>query len=172
MARPEKEKLVHELSEKLSGKEVTIMADYTGISVQAITELRSEFRKASIEYRVYKNTLARLAAKKSGLEPLLEYMDGPTGYLFSDDPVTPAKILADFIKDNPTMKIKGAILNGKLLDESQVKAIASLPPKEVLLAQLLGQLVAPISGLVNVLSGPMRNLLYALEDLRRKKEAA
>lgn len=172
MARPEKEKLVKELSEKLSKRDVTILADYTGINVQAVTELRNEFRKESIEYRIYKNTLARLAAQKSGLETLLEYMDGPTGYVFSDDPVAPARILADFIRNNPSMRIKCAVLNGELIDEAQVKAIASLPPKDVLLAQLLGQLMSPVAGLVNVLSGPIRNLVYALEDLRRKKEAA
>ncbi len=172
MPRPEKEKLVEELSEKLSQSEVTILADYTGINVQAATQLRDEFRKASVEYRIYKNTLARLAATKSGLEPLHEYMNGPTGYVFSDDPVSPAKTLAAFIKSNPSMKIKCAILSGKLIDQAQVKAIASLPPKDVLVAQLLGQLMAPVSGMVNVLAGPIRNLVYALEDLRKKKEAA
>lgn len=172
MPRPEKEKLVEELSEKLSRSEVTILADYTGINVQAATQLRDEFRKSSVEYRVYKNTLARIAATKSGLENLREFMDGPTSYVFSDDPVGPAKTLVDFIKSNPNMKIKCAVLNGELLDEAQVRAIASLPPKDVLVAQLLGQLMSPVTGLVNVLSGPIRNLVCALEDLRKKKEAA
>ena len=172
MPRPEKEKLVEELTEKLSRSEITILADYTGINVQAVTQLRDEFRKSSVEYRIYKNTLARLAATNSGLEPLLEHLTGPTGYIFSDDPVAPAKILADFIKSNPSMSIKCAVLKGELIDESQVKSIASLPPREILLAQLLGQLMAPASGLVNVLSGPIRNLVYVLEDLRKKKEAA
>jgi large subunit ribosomal protein L10 len=172
MPTPEKERLVEELSRKLSESEVTILADYTGISVQAVTQLREEFRKASIEYRIFKNTLARIAAKKSGFENLLEFIEGPTGYVFSDDPVAPAKALVDFIKSNPTMKIRCAVMNGKLVDVSEVRAIASLPPKEVLVAQLLGQLLSPISGLANVLNGPIRNLIYALEDLRKKKEAA
>jgi large subunit ribosomal protein L10 len=172
MARPEKEKLVDELSEKLSQRNFTILADYTGISVQAVTKLRSDFRQESIEYRIYKNTLARLAAKKSDLEPLLEHLEGPTGYVFSEDPVAPAKILTDFIKDNPSMKIKCAILRGQLIDESQVKAIASLPPREILLGQLAGQLNSPATSLVNVLAAPIRKLAYALEDLRKKKEAA
>lgn len=172
MPRPEKEKLVQELSEKLSQREVTILADYTGINVQAITDLRSEFRKAAIEYRIYKNTLACLAAKKSGLEPLIEHLEGPTGYVFSDDPVAPARILADFIKSNPTMRIKCAVLNGELIDASQVKAIANLPTKEVLLAQLVGLLAAPATGLANVMAAPIRSLAYALEGLRKQKEAA
>ena len=172
MARPEKEKLVQELSEKLSQREVTILADYTGVNVQAVTELRSDFRKASVEYRIYKNTLARLAARKSGLEPLLEYMDGPTGYVFSEEPVAPAKLLVDFIKTNPTMRIKCAIINGELVDEAQVKAIASLPPKEILLGQLVGLFNSPATSMVNVLAAPIRKLAYALDDLRKKKEAA
>ena len=172
MARPEKEKLVEELSQKLSQWDCTILVDYTGIVVQAVTDLRSEFRKESIEYSIYKNTLARLAAKKSGVEPLLEHLEGPTGYVFSDDPVAPAKILTDFIKNNPSMKIKCAVLEGKVIDEAQVKAIASLPPKEILLGQLVGQFNSPATSMVNVLAAPIRNLAYALEDLRKKKEAA
>jgi large subunit ribosomal protein L10 len=172
MPTPEKERLVEELSRKLSENEVTILADYTGINVQAVTELRDEFRKASIEYRIYKNTLARLAAEKSGLEDLKQYMEGPTGYVFADVPVIPAKILMDFIKSNPTMRIKCGLLSGKIFDEPQMKEIASLPPKEVLVARVLGQLLAPLSGLVTVLNGPIRNLVYALDDMRRKKEAA
>jgi len=172
MPTPGKEQLVEELSKKLAESEVTILADYTGINVKAVTQLREEFRKASIEYRIYKNTLARIAAKKSGVENILEFIEGPTGYVFSDDPVVPAKTLVEFIKSNPSMKIKCCVLEGRLLDESEVRAIAYLPQKEVLMAQLLGQLMAPVSGLANVLNGPIRNLIYALEDLRKKKEAA
>ena len=172
MPTPEKERLVEELSEKLSQNQVAILTDYTGIDVLAITHLRDEFRKESVEYRVYKNTLARLAAKRSGLENLLEFIDGPTGYAFADEPVPPAKTLMDFIKSNPSMKIKCALLNGNLLDAEQVRAIAALPSREVLLAQLFGQMTAPISGLVNVLIGPVRNLVYALEGLRKKRESA
>jgi large subunit ribosomal protein L10 len=172
MPTPEKERLVEELSKKLSESEVTILADYTGINVKAVTQLRDSFREASIEYRIYKNTLARIAAQNSGHENLLEFMDGPTGYVFSDDPIVPSKTLIDFIKSNPSMTIKCALLNGKLLDASEIRALASLPAREVLLAQLLGQFLAPISGLANVLNGPIRNLIYALEDMRKKKEAA
>jgi large subunit ribosomal protein L10 len=172
MATPEKEKLVQDLSEKLSQSEVTIMVDYTGVTVQAVTKLRAEFRKASVEYRIYKNTLARIAAKNSNLEPATKFMDGPTGYVFSNEPVAPAKLLVDFIKANPTMAVKCAILDGKLVDAAQVKAIASLPPRESLLGQFAGQLNSPATSMANVLAAPIRKLAYALEDLRKKKEAA
>ncbi|UCD58300.1 MAG: 50S ribosomal protein L10 [Candidatus Hydrogenedentota bacterium] len=172
MPSPEKEKLVEELSEKLTQSQVSVLTDYTGINVQAMTDLREQLRKASIEYRVFKNTLARIAAKKSGLANILEFIDGPTGYAFSDDPVSPAKVLVGFVKSNPSMRIKCAVLNGKLIEAAQVQEIANLPPREILLGQLLGHMKAPISGLANVLSGPIRNLIFALEDLRKKKEAA
>ncbi len=172
MARPEKEKMVEELSQKLSQNEISILTEYTGLSVLALTHLREQFKKASIEYRVFKNTLARIAAKNSGIESVLDFIEGPTGYVFSHEPVTSAKILADFIKTNPNMKIKCGVLKGRLLKPAQVQALATLPPKEVLIGQLLGQMQAPISGLVNVLNGPIRNLVYVLDELRKKKEAA
>lgn len=172
MPRPEKEKLVEELSGKLSHNQITVLTDYTGLNVAAITSLRDQFRKASVEYRVFKNTLARIAAKECGLDRLTDFMEGPTGYVFADNPVTPAKVLADFIKSNPNMKIKCGVINGKVIEALQVQALATLPPKEVLLARLLGQMNAPITGLVTVLNGPIRKLVYALEELRKKKEAA
>ncbi len=172
MPRPEKEKLVEELSAKLSGSQITILTDYTGLNVQAMTTLREQFRKTASEYHVYKNTLARIAAQKSGLEGVLKFMEGPTGYVFSSDPVTPSKILTDFVKTNPNLKVKCAVLSGGVVDGSRVREIANLPPREVLLSRLLGQMNAPITGLVNVLSGPIRKLVYALEDIRKKKEAA
>ncbi|RJP66023.1 MAG: 50S ribosomal protein L10 [Candidatus Abyssobacteria bacterium SURF_17] len=172
MPRPEKEKLVEELSGKLSHNQIAVLTDYTGLNVQAITSLREQFRKASVEYRVFKNTLARIAAKECGLDQLTDFMEGPTGYVFANDPVIPSKVLADFIKSNPNMKIKCGVINGKVINASQVQSLATLPPREVLLARLLGQMNAPITGLVTVLNGPIRKLVYALEELRKKKEAA
>jgi len=151
---------------------MAILTDYTGINVQAVTGLRDEFRKASVEYRIFKNTLARIAAGNAGLEGLVKFLDGPTGYIFSDDPVAPAKVLVDFIKSNPSMKIKCGVMNGTLISTDQVRAIAALPPRDVLLALLAGQVKAPIAGLVNVLAGPVRSLVNALDALRKQKEAA
>jgi large subunit ribosomal protein L10 len=172
MARPEKEKLVEELSQKLSQNEMSILTEYTGLTVLALTQIREQLRKASIEYRVFKNTLARIAAKNNGLEGVLEFIERPTGYVFSNDPVKASKILADFIRTNPNMKIKCGLLKGRVLKPAQVQALATLPPREILIGQLLGQMQAPISGLVNVLNGPVRNLVHVLDELRKKKEAA
>jgi len=172
MARPEKEKLVEELTQRLSDSQISILTGYLGLNVQAMTDLRNQLRKAGVDYRVFKNTLARIAAKGTSLEDVLPYIEGPTGYAFSNDPVASAKVLVDFSRTNPNMKIKCAVLKGKVVEGTRVAAIATLPPREVPLAQLLGQMNAPITGLVNVLSGPIRKLVYAVEDLRKKKEAA
>jgi large subunit ribosomal protein L10 len=172
MARPEKEKLVEELTKRLTESQISILTGYLGLNVQAMTDLRNQLRKAGVDYRVFKNTLARIAAKSTNLEGVLPYIEGPTGYAFSNDPVVSAKALVNFNKANPNMKIKCAILAGRVVEGARVQAIATLPPREVLLAQLLGQMNAPITGLVNVLSGPIRNLVYAVEELRKKKEAA
>jgi large subunit ribosomal protein L10 len=171
MARPEKEKLVEELTQRLSDSQISILTQYTGLNVQAMTDLRNHLRKVSVDYRVFKNTLARIAAKNTGLEGIVQFIEGPTGYAFSNDPAASAKALVDFSKTNPNMKIKCAVLKGRVVEGVRVQALATLPPREVLLALVLGQMKAPMTGLVNVLSGPVRKLVYAIEDLRKKKEA-
>ncbi|GAB4350071.1 MAG: 50S ribosomal protein L10 [Candidatus Abyssubacteria bacterium] len=172
MPRPEKEKLVEMLAEKLSRNRVAILTDYQGLNVSAMTDLREQFRKADIEYRVFKNTLGRIAAAKAGHEALLQFIEGPTGYAFAEDPVLPAKVLTDFMKANPNMKIKCALITGRLFDQAQVQSIATLPPRDVLLGQILAQIMAPMTGLATAMNGVIQKLAYALDDLRRKKEAA
>jgi large subunit ribosomal protein L10 len=172
MARAEKEKLVEQLARRLSDSQISILTGYMGLNVQQMTDLRNQLRKAGVDYRVFKNTLARIAAKDSKLEGLLPFIEGPTGYAFSNDAVVSSKVLVEFGRGNQNMKIKCAVLKGRIIEGERVQAIATLPPREVLLAQVLGQMNAPITGLVNVLSGPVRNLVNALEDLRKKKEAA
>jgi large subunit ribosomal protein L10 len=172
MARAEKEKLVEQLARRLSDSQISILTGYMGLNVQQMTDLRNQLRKAGVDYRVFKNTLARIAAKDSKLEGLLPFIEGPTGYAFSNDAVVSSKVLVEFGRGNQNMKIKCAVLKGRIIEGERVQAIATLPPREVLLAQVLGQMNAPIAGLVNVLSGPVRNLVNALEDLRNKKEAA
>lgn len=171
--RPEKEAIVAEIKEKLAGAKSAVVADYRGLTVAEVTELRKKLREAGVEYKVYKNTLVRLAAKETGLEGIIEYLTGPNAIAFGmQDPVTPAKILSQFAKDHKNLEIKAGILEGKILDFDGIKALAELPSKEVLVAKLLGTLQAPIVGLLNVLNGPSRKLVYALEAIRKQKEGA
>lgn len=171
-ARLEKEKKVGEIKEKLKNANAAILTDFRGLNVAEVTELRRQLREAGVDYKVVKNTLTRIAAKEVGLEDLLEYLEGPTAIAFSkDDPVAPAKILTKFAKDHDNLKLKAGILQGKVVGLEQVKSLAELPSREELLAQVARAMQGPIVGLVNVLSGPIRNMVYALEAVRKKKEA-
>lgn len=171
MARPEKEAAVAELKEKFGRAQAVVLTDYRGLTVAQITELRKKLREAGLEYRVVKNTLTRLAASELVGEDLDPYLEGPTALAFAyEDPVAPAKILTEFARSFKALQIKGAVLEDKVIDATGVKELAELPPYEVLVAQLLGTLQGPIRGLVTVLSGPQRKLVYALDAIRKEKE--
>ena len=125
--------------------------------------------------KVVKNTFMRIAATEVGIEGMEPYLDGPTAIAFSaTDPVAPAKVISDFIKEHKlqSIKIKAGIVEGKMIDADGVKALSSLPPREVLIAQVLAGFQAPIAGLVNVLQGTIRNTVYVLDAIRKQKESA
>lgn len=171
----EKQAVVAELKEKLSNTKGAVFTNYRGLNVALDTKLRRKLREAGVEYRVVKNTMMRIAASESGLEGLEEALEGPTAIAISyTDPVAPAKIISDFVKENKlqALEVKAGLVEGKVIDAQGVKDLASLPPREVLIAKVLGSMQAPISGLVNVLQGSIRNLVYALDAVREQKESA
>lgn len=169
--RPEKAGKVAELKDLLSSSKGAVLVDYCGLTVAEDTELRSKMREAGVKYMVAKNTFIRIAAKEAGIEGLDAYLEHNTAVAFSaEDPVAPAKILNDFSKDHKALEIKASILDGKVIALDEVKALAELPSREELLAKLVGSMQAPISGLVNVLQGTIRNFVYTLEAVRQKKE--
>ena len=169
--RPEKAGKVAELKDLLSSSKGAVLVDYCGLTVAEDTELRSKMREAGVKYMVAKNTFIRIAAKEAGIEGLDAYLEHNTAVAFSaEDPVAPAKILNDFSKDHKALEIKAGILDGKVIALDEVKALAELPSREELLAKLVGSMQAPISGLVNVLQGTIRNFVYTLESVRQKKE--
>ena len=171
----EKVQSVAELKEKLSTTKGAVLTNYRGLTVAQDTKLRRKLREAGVEYRVFKNTLTRIAAKEAGIEGLDPYLEGPTAIALSmTDPVAPAKVISDFVKENKlqTLEVKAGLVEGKVIDASGVKALSNLPPREVLIAQVLAGMQAPIAGFVNVLSGTMRNLVYALDAVRQQKESA
>ncbi len=173
MARPEKEAKVAELTEKMSGAQSIVVTDYRGLNVTALTELRKELREAGVEYKVAKNTFTRMAAKNAGIEGLDEILTGPTAIAFSfEDPVAPAKILTEFAKKQKALEIKAGVLEGQIIGLDQIKDLAELPSQEQLLAMVAGAFQAPIAGLVNVLQGPLRKFVYAVDALRRQQESA
>jgi large subunit ribosomal protein L10 len=169
--RPEKAGKVAELKDLLSSSKGAVLVDYCGLTVAEDTELRSKMREAGVKYMVAKNTFIRIAAKEAGVEGLDSYLEHNTAVAFSaEDPVAPAKILNDFSKDHKALEIKAGILDGKVIALDEVKALAELPSRDELLAKLVGSMQAPISGLVNVLQGTIRNFVYTLEAVRQKKE--
>lgn len=170
MARPDKEAAVAELIEKLTDAKSIVVTDYMGLDVAEITELRKQLREAGVDYKVVKNTLARIAAKKAEIEDINEYFVGPTAVAFGmEDAVSPAKVLVDFSRDNEKLEIKGGALNGEIINLDKVKSLADIPPREVLLAKALAGMQAPISGLVNVLQGNLRGLVQVLNQIKEEK---
>lgn len=169
MNRSEKEQLVTELADKMKGAKAFYYTDFTGLNVKSMTELRRRFRRAGVEYVVVKNTLALRAVNESGL--LGERLKGPTGVVIGTDPVTAAKVLSDFAKENEQKPgVKGGMLEGKPIDVAQVKKLASLPSREQMLAELGAGLQSPMAGFVGALNGLLYMFAGALEGLRAQKE--
>jgi large subunit ribosomal protein L10 len=172
MPQAEKVKKVDEISENLTSAKSIFMADFTGLSVAEMTELRREFRKAEVNFVVVKNTLARLSAEKTGMEQMLPYLNGPTGLALAyGDPIAPARVISDFQKQNDKPRIKAAILEGELLDEESAVKMKDIPPREVLLAQIVGGISSPISGLVGGLKAILNQFVYTLDAIKEKKES-
>ncbi|MEW6618090.1 MAG: 50S ribosomal protein L10 [bacterium] len=165
-----KEKQVSELKEKLSKTSSAILTDYRGLTVKEITDLRRKFRTAGIEYKIIKNNIIFRAVKESDLDALSEYLQGPTAIAFSlNDPVAPVKFLIDFSKEYKKLELKAGIIQGKVLKADELTQVSKLPPKEVLIAQVVGGMKAPLVGVVNVLSAPIRSLVNVLKAIEGKK---
>ena len=171
MKRNEKEQLVTELTAKINGATAFYYTDFTGLNVKKMTELRRRFRKAGVEYVVIKNSLALRAVNESGLAG--SRLRGPTGVVIGKDPVTAAKVLSDFAKENDQRpSVKGGMLDGKVIDTAQVKQLASLPSREQMLADLGAGLQSPLSAFLGALSGVLSTFAGALEALRQQREGA
>lgn len=169
----QKKAVVKELSEKVKAAKAIVLADYRGLTVEQDTELRNALRKAGVEYKVVKNTLTRFAAKENGLDGLDSFLNGPTAMATSEtDPVAPAKVLAEYAKKYDKLELKAGVVEGKVIDVNGIKALAELPPREVLIAKVLGGFNAPISGFVNVLNGNLRGLAVVLNAIAEKKAQA
>lgn len=171
MRRAEKEAAVLELRGKLARAKSALFTDFRGLTVAEITELRNLLRKASVEYRVVKNTLAELAINGTELQGLREYLRGPTAIAFSfEDPIAPAKILTTFAKNKSTLHIKGGCVEGRVLGPQAIQALSELPPREVLLQGLIGRMQAPLYHLVGIMKGQLLALVRILDTIRARKE--
>ncbi|WML36280.1 50S ribosomal protein L10 [Clostridium sp. OS1-26] len=156
-----KEAKVLEIKEKMEKAQGVIFAKYQGLTVEQDTNLRKNLREAGVEYKVYKNTLTALAAKELGIEGLESILEGPVSVAFGyEDPTAPARILNNFAKDYKKLELKGGVVQGEVFDTAKIQQLATIPPREVLIAKLLGSFKAPLS-----------NLAYLLNAIKEKKES-
>jgi len=171
--RQQKEKEIEKLAEKLSKMKALVFANYDGLKVKEVDELRKILRDQGIDYLVSKKTLMKLALKKAGLKEIkVDELVGGVGLAFGyEDEVLPAKLLNDFAKTHQSLKLVGGILENKFIAKEKVLELARIPGKQELLAKTVWVIKSPISGFVNVLSGSLKSLLYVLNSIKDKKPA-
>ena len=167
----EKQAIVAALAEKLQNAQGAVFVDYSGTDVATDTEMRRAMRNAGVDYAVVKNTLTRFAVDQIGMKELDPVLNGPTALaVCASDPVAAAKVVCEYAdKKDSKIQVKAGIVDGKVIDVEGVKALAALPAKEVLIAQVLGTMIAPITGLANVLNGNIRGLAVVLQAIVDKK---
>jgi large subunit ribosomal protein L10 len=169
--RREKEQVISQLHETLREFKAVIFTDFRGLNVEEITRLRRQLQEASVEYRVVKNTLMRLASKETSLEGVSDLFVGPTAMAVSkNDPLAPARVLSGFSKETPMLEIKGGIVEGRVVGPREIEGMAKLPGQEVLLGSLLRLLKGGQVRLVNVLFAQIPRLVQVLGAIRMARQ--
>lgn len=168
--KPEKAAAVDELHERFSRAVSAVLADFRGLTVAEITDLRRQLRDASLEFAVVKNTLARRAAQRTALEKLSPYLKGPTSIALSyGDPVAPAKVLCAYLRKQPKLALRAGVFEGAVVPVEQISELAELPPRNVLLAYTLAAMQGPLAGLVGTLQGIFGAFIGTLQAIQDKK---
>ena len=164
--RPEKVAVVNEVRERFESSDAALLTEYRGLTVKALADLRRQLRPAGAEYKVYKNALVRFAAQQMGVEPLDPLLTGPTAIAFvHGDAAAVAKTLRNYARTNQHLVLKGGLLGGTVLTAEHVHALAELPTRDVLLAQLAGAFQAPLATMAGLLAALPRNFAYGLKAL-------
>jgi large subunit ribosomal protein L10 len=166
MLKRDKERIVAELTDRFRSAQTLIVTDYRGLSVTEIDDLRTKLLEHGVRYTVVKNTLTKLAAEQAGTQELVELLDGPTAIAFLEegaDPVAAAKVLNEAANVGRVLVVRGGLLDGRPMTEAEVKRLASLPPAELLRAQLVGGLSAPLTQIVGIFTAPLRDLVGILD---------
>jgi large subunit ribosomal protein L10 len=168
--KPEKVVSVTELHDKFTRAVSAVLADFRGLTVQELTDLRQQLREASLELAVVKNTLARLAVQETAFEKLSPYLKGPTSITFSyRDTVAPAKVLSAYVKKQPKLAVRAGLFEGEVIPAEKISTIADLPPRDVLLAQALATMQGPLAGLVATIQGVLSTFIGTLQAIYEKK---
>jgi large subunit ribosomal protein L10 len=164
--REQKEQVVEELTQRLQAAETLLVADYRGLTMPQIDELRTRLLESGARFTVVKNTLTRRAAEAAGADVLLALLDGPSAIAFLDaegDMVAAAKALADSARETRVLEIRGGVMQGRAMTAAEVESLAALPPAEVLRGQVLGAIVAPLTALAGLLNAPLQNLVGLID---------
>jgi large subunit ribosomal protein L10 len=179
MKRDQKEQVVEELTARLRSADTLLVADYRGLTMPQIDELRTRLLDSGARFTVVKNTLTRRAAEAAGADALLALLDGPSAIAFLEadgDMVAAAKALADSARETNVLEIRGGVLQGRAMSAAEVESLAKLPPEDVLRGQVLGAIVAPLTALAGLLNAPLQNLVRLIdariEQLGGAEEAA
>jgi large subunit ribosomal protein L10 len=173
MLRNEKEAVIAEVAQLLTSTDNLYVSDYRGLTVAQLSELRAKLRESGASFRVVKNSLGGIAAERADRGAIKEMLSGPTAVTFcGDDLVGAAKALADFARTHPQLEVRGGLLESSLIDASGVKALASMPSRDVLVAQVVGTMAAPLTGLVTVLQGTISGFVRALNQVAEQRSAA
>lgn len=172
IAKTAKAEKVVALHAKFVDAKAAILADYSGLNVQQLAELRSQLREAAVELQVVKNTLARRAVEETGFVPLADHFVGPISVAFAQHAVAMAKALTEYARKEPKLNVRVGFVEGQVLSPGQITALAELPPREVLLGRMLSGMQSPLAGLVGVLQGVLRQFMYALQAIKEAKEQA
>jgi large subunit ribosomal protein L10 len=173
MLKSEKERVVEQLAERLRSTDTLMVADYRGLTMPEIDELRSRLLEAGARFTVVKNTLTKRAAEQAGTTSVLELIEGPTAIAFLEadgDPVAVAKVLNETARAHDVLVIRGGLLEGDLVGDAEIKRLATLPPADVLRAQLVGAVAAPLTTVVGLFNAPLRDFVGVLEARIRQLE--
>jgi len=172
VTKAEKEVTIAELREQFKQAKIAVLGNNNGLTVAQVTRLRRNLREAGVTLRVAKNTLIRIAAQAEGVKGLDPYLNGPTVVAFSSDPVAPAKKLTEFIakEKNVKFELKAAYLDGEVFGADKIKVIAELPPREVLISQVIAGVQAPLVGVVSAVNGILSGVVYAIDARLRQLE--
>lgn len=173
MKKAEKAEIISEVRERFTKAKVAVLTDYRGLDVEKMTELRVKLRGAKADYKVIKNTLAGKAAEGTPMEGLKEHFSGPVGVAISyDDSLSILKVLTEFAKKEDKLKIKAGLVENKIADLKELRMLAALPSRDVLIAKFMGSLKSPIYGLAGSLNGIMMKFAYALNAVKEQKAKA
>ncbi|NCQ36157.1 50S ribosomal protein L10 [bacterium] len=173
MARPEKVAEVKAIAERIEAAQSMVLADYSGLTVEQMTIFRSNCRSKTVDCRVVKNRLARIAADNAEMSVMKDHLKGPTAIIFGpESQVDPAKIAVEFAKDNEAMQIKGGFIDGQFLAPDQVVALSKTPSKDELIAKMLGSINSPATGIAAVLNGVIAGLARTIEAVAKQQAEA